>query len=413
MQSTLQDLSGPFVLHALLAGGLDLGLRAELAMDLGATPIPLHARLWLATANLDVDPPLIETDSVVAADGTFDLHAEPLVLAAGATPGLNTAVSANVVLHAATQSPTAWCGTATGDVTQPLALDLSGSTFAARRDDAGTLALTDVPQSCFPRTAPAATAASSSRRADGARSVVGAEHARRHQRQLDPRRQPRAGAAHALVGRARLHARRPGGAGGSLDGALRRATDPPGSVALTTSRRWSSPTAASSCGFPRSSSAARKRACCSSAPRAAPTSSAAPAPAACISRSTSISPARPSARTVDAGHPATDRHSRPLPVGSPSCTIESDAPIRSLVRHRLADARHTARRRAGADGAAHGRHRARGNLVGARAQGLRARRRGATEGAVRIKWYLGGVAGDEREEVERIRATSSTAAPAR
>ena len=37
----------------------------------------------------------------------------------------------------------------------------------------------------------------------------------------------------------------------------------------------------------------------------------------------------------------------------------------------------------------------------------------ATDGAVRVKWYLGGVAGDEAEEVERISAISSTAAPAR
>jgi len=111
VQSTLQDLSGRFLLHALLAGGLDLGLRAELTMDISATPIPLHARLWLATANPDADAPIVETDSVVAADGTFLLDAEPLVLAAGSTPGLNTDVRANVVLHAATQSPTAFCGT--------------------------------------------------------------------------------------------------------------------------------------------------------------------------------------------------------------------------------------------------------------------------------------------------------------
>ena len=61
VQSTLQDLSGRFLLHALLAGGLDLGLRAELSMDLTASPIPLHARLWLATANPDTDAPLVET----------------------------------------------------------------------------------------------------------------------------------------------------------------------------------------------------------------------------------------------------------------------------------------------------------------------------------------------------------------
>jgi hypothetical protein len=233
VQSTLQDVSGRFILHALLAGGLDLGLRVELQMDLTAQPIPMHARMWLLTANPDADPPLVETDSVVATDGTFDLHAEPLELAAGATPGLNTPVRANVVLHAATQSPSAWCGTATGDVVVPLALDLSGSTFAARRDDDGTLALTDVPQSCFPHGAggdggvvetprpmsPDLSSVSSTLADIGGDWILDANLA-----QSIPMK---------LWASLRFTPS-PGGAGGSLDGALRRATDPPGSVALTT-----------------------------------------------------------------------------------------------------------------------------------------------------------------------------------
>ena len=233
VQSTLQDVSGRFLLHALLAGGLDLGLRVELQMSLGAPPIPLHARMWLATANPDADPPLVETDSTVAGDGTFVLHAEPLVLAAGATPGLNTPVRANVVLHAATQSPSAWCGTATGDVVVPLALDLSGSSFAARRDDAGTLALPDVPQSCFPHgsgsdggvvetprpMSPDLSSVSSTLADLGGDWILEANLA-----QSIPMK---------LWASLRFTPS-PGGAGGALDGALRRATDAPGSVALTT-----------------------------------------------------------------------------------------------------------------------------------------------------------------------------------
>ena len=38
----------------------------------------------------------------------------------------------------ATQSADAFCGAATGMVQKPLALDLKGSTFAARRDDGKT-----------------------------------------------------------------------------------------------------------------------------------------------------------------------------------------------------------------------------------------------------------------------------------
>ncbi len=231
VQSTLQDLNGRFLVHALLAGGLDLGLRAELAMDLSQQPIPLHARLWLATANPDSDAPLVETDSEVAADGTFALDAEPLMLAAGSTPGLNTAVDANVVLHAATQSTDAWCGTATGNVVEPLMLDLAGSTFAARRDDAGTLALADVPQSCFPRDAgdggvietprpmsPDLSSVSSALADLSGDWILDANLAQSIPMQLW----------------ASLRFTPAAGGGGSLDGALRRATDPPGSVALTT-----------------------------------------------------------------------------------------------------------------------------------------------------------------------------------
>jgi hypothetical protein len=233
VQSTLQDVTGRFLLHALLAGGLDLGLRVELAMDLSVQPIPMHARMWLATANPDADPPLVETDSVVAADGTFVLHAEPLELAAGATPGLNTPVRANVVLHASTQSPSAWCGSATGDVIVPLALDLTGSTFAARRDDDGTLALTDVPQSCFPHGAggdggvvetprpmsPDLSSVSSALADIGGDWILDANLA-----QSVPLR----------LWASLKFTPSPRGAGGSLDGALRRATDPVGSIALTT-----------------------------------------------------------------------------------------------------------------------------------------------------------------------------------
>jgi hypothetical protein len=189
--------------------------------------------MWLAAANPDSDPPVIETDSVVASDGTFVLDAEPLVLAAGSTPGLNTAVRANVVLHAATQSPDAWCGSATGDVVEPLALDLSGSTFAARRDDAGTLAVTDVPQSCFPHGAAG----------DG--GVVETP------RPMSPDLSSVPSALADLSGDWILDANlaqsvplklwaslvftaSPAGDGGSIDGALRHATDPPGSIALAT-----------------------------------------------------------------------------------------------------------------------------------------------------------------------------------
>jgi hypothetical protein len=150
VQSSLQDLNGFWLVSSLLAGGLELGLRMEFTMDLAATPIPLHARLWLETHDPMVDDPILETDTTVNPDGTFELHAEPLKLVKGATPGLSVDVTANVVLHSSTQNAMAWCGTATGNVSDPLSLDLAGSTFAAR-PTTRSLQLADVPQSCFPK----------------------------------------------------------------------------------------------------------------------------------------------------------------------------------------------------------------------------------------------------------------------
>lgn len=229
--STLEDLSGRFVLHALLAGGLDLALRAELRMDVAAAPIPLHARLWLATANPDADPPLVETDTTVAADGTFSLDAEPLMIAAGAAPGLNSDVVANVVLAASTQSPDAFCGTASGDVVEPLALDLAGSTFAARRDDAGTLAPADVPASCFPGGGGDGGVIATPRPMAPDLSSVPSVPADLSGNWILTAKL--AGSIGLALWATLVFTPGPDG-GGALDGALRRATDPPGSVALTT-----------------------------------------------------------------------------------------------------------------------------------------------------------------------------------
>jgi hypothetical protein len=233
VQSTLQDLSGMWLLHALLAGGLDLGLRVELTMDTTQQPIPLHARMWLATADVTVDPPLVVTDTTVAADGTFTLHAEPLKLAKGAAPGLNIAVTANVVLSVSTQSTTSWCGTATGNVAEPLSLDLAGSTFAAR-PETRSLMLTDVPQSCFPKT-------------PGGMMVI--ETPKPPSPDLSSVPSASADLTGDWIITANLAGSVPlklwaslvytpgtpdgGTFAGSLDGALRRATDSPGSLALS------------------------------------------------------------------------------------------------------------------------------------------------------------------------------------
>jgi hypothetical protein len=232
VQSSLQDLNGMWLVHALLAGGLDLGLRVELTMDATAQPISLHARMWLEAADPTIDTPVVDTETIVNADGTFELEAMPLKLVKGSTPGLNVDVTANVVLHASTQSATSWCGSATGNVSDPLSLDLQGSTFAAR-PATRSLQLADVPQSCFPKgmtTGPVVEvpkpaspdlSSVSSMLADLSGSwIINANLAGSLPLQLWADLVFTPGTPDG------------GTTAGSLDGSLRRATDPPGSLAL-------------------------------------------------------------------------------------------------------------------------------------------------------------------------------------
>jgi hypothetical protein len=232
VQSTLQDLNGMWLLHALLAGGLDLGLRVELHMDTTQQPIPLHARMWLASADPTADAPVVETDSTVAADGTFTLHAEPLKLAKGSTPGLNVDVNADVVLQAATQSLTSWCGTATGMVKDPLSLDLQGSTFAAR-PDSRSLQLTDVPQSCFPKTDNGMTPVETPKPPSPDLSSVSSVNADISGNWIITANLAASVPLQLWAELIYTPGTPDGGTfAGSLDGALRRATDSPGSLAL-------------------------------------------------------------------------------------------------------------------------------------------------------------------------------------
>jgi hypothetical protein len=226
--SRFADLTGDWLVHALLAGGLDLNLRMRFVMTGNA----LHAQIWLATANPDTDAPLIETDTTVASDGTFTLTAEPLVLGPGALK-VDSTVEANVVLSASTQAADSWCGTASGTVEKPLSLDLAGSTFAARRND-GKTPVSAVPSSCNPGAMTETTCGS-----DGPMRPPSPDLSSVPSKLAD------------LTGQWILNSKLAGslpeklwvslsfvpatdGSGGSLDGALRKATDAPGGAALLT-----------------------------------------------------------------------------------------------------------------------------------------------------------------------------------
>jgi len=151
--SHFEDVSGKWLVSSLLAGGLALGLRMRFALDQTKTPVALTADIWLAAADTNVDPPLITVQTIIDDTGRFELQAVPLVLKQGSVKGLNVDVSANVVMDCYTQSIDEWCAGATGMVTDPLQLDLHGSTLGALRDDAGTKVIADVPSRC-PAAAP-------------------------------------------------------------------------------------------------------------------------------------------------------------------------------------------------------------------------------------------------------------------
>jgi hypothetical protein len=150
VESRLEAISGTWLVNSLLAGGINLALRMKFQMDESPPPRTMHVQIWIARKPGDTAPygaPILSIDSQVDADGKFVLRAEPLVLGPAELP-VNTNVRASVIMESITLGKDAWCGTATGSVSEPLVLDLKGTTFSARRDDGDTLAAADVPQRC-------------------------------------------------------------------------------------------------------------------------------------------------------------------------------------------------------------------------------------------------------------------------
>ena len=143
------DIEGRWLINALLKGGIRVGLRIVFDLPEGADgtpPLDLNARIWLHDQPED-QPPLVTTTTRVAEDGTFELVADPLDLGTDVIES-EAAVIAVVNMHSRIVDGDQWCGDATGSVTSPLNLALDGSTFYARRDDAGALVVDDLPFEC-------------------------------------------------------------------------------------------------------------------------------------------------------------------------------------------------------------------------------------------------------------------------
>lgn len=144
----LADVSGVWLIRALLNGGISLGLRIEITPAEGETNIPprrIQAKFWLHDQAEDL-PPLVITDTSVDENGQFIIIADPLELGPEVL-GSEANVAARVELHGQSINSDEWCGVVIGSVVSPLNLNLDGSTFGARRLTDG-LNLEDVPFRC-------------------------------------------------------------------------------------------------------------------------------------------------------------------------------------------------------------------------------------------------------------------------
>ena len=148
-QGELTDLSGIWLIRALLNGGIPLGLRIELEArpeDEANPPRLFTVKVWLEDQALDEDPILEGVETALGDDGTFEIFASPLELGPEVLSS-QTTVIASVQLNAVVRSDGEFCGLAEGEATSPLNLDLSGSTFGALRYVDG-LTLDEVPFRC-------------------------------------------------------------------------------------------------------------------------------------------------------------------------------------------------------------------------------------------------------------------------
>ena len=155
-ESSVQDLTGRWLLHALMAG-IHLGLIIDLEpkdTPEGELPRAYTTRVWYWKQDVPVvacdaanpcadgrtcnrfgaceSPPLVITDSTVSDEGAFAIVAQPLSLPAEVLR-LADPILADVTLNSVTASADVFCGVAVGSVTSPITLDLQGTTYSSFR----------------------------------------------------------------------------------------------------------------------------------------------------------------------------------------------------------------------------------------------------------------------------------------
>ena len=106
------------------AGGGSLSLRFQpLSLIQGSTSEPRDP----------LDQLLDYKDIAVTPEGKFELDMGNVTILGEANPISQSIIKANLVISGVIRSEDEWCGTITGMATEPLELNLDGTTFAAKR----------------------------------------------------------------------------------------------------------------------------------------------------------------------------------------------------------------------------------------------------------------------------------------
>jgi hypothetical protein len=117
-------------------------------VDLSIQPLSLDVN-QTTTPRLPVGDPLVY-NQIPHVDGVFTLDLGTVMVPGAANPITGSNITVAAVLAGSFVSETAFCGTITGDVMQPIVYDLVGSTFAAVEvEDTSPAALpVDIALSC-------------------------------------------------------------------------------------------------------------------------------------------------------------------------------------------------------------------------------------------------------------------------
>ena len=140
----LADITGLWMIRALLNGGISLGLRIEISAQMGETNDPprrIEANFWLEDQGMDMAP-IATAEAEIDDQGRFVIIAEKLELGPDVL-GSESSVEARVELHGQSVDSSAWCERCSAALSAR-GVESDGSTFGALRYTRG-IASTNVP----------------------------------------------------------------------------------------------------------------------------------------------------------------------------------------------------------------------------------------------------------------------------